>query len=298
MLASAAFKIPVAATAAGRLVAPEDATRGVRYRCPSCAGAVTLHAGARKARHYHHASSGCAVETVLHVSAKRLIVQAVEAWQAGGAAPVFARTCAEPGCEAATKQPMPRKIRRAVEELEVRSGHVVDVALLGLADLPVAAIEVLVTHEVDATKAFELGMPWIEVDAAAVCAERGRVLMPLRDRFLPWLCEAHVDRRGEALREERGARKTQNALVRALPYRLEEYPGYRITGTATCPSGHETLVFAWDGREPPWPRPPHVVASAKEEDQVYEATRKKMRGVLAFRHGWAIACVRCGAKLT
>lgn len=298
MLASAAFKIPIAATTAGRLVAPEDAERGVRYGCPSCSGAVTLHAGERKARHFHHRRSACSVETVLHVSAKRLIVQAVEAWKAGGPAPVFVRACAEPGCEATTNQPMPRKIVRAAEELAVRSGHVVDVGLVGLADLPVAAIEVLVTHAVDEAKAFELGVPWIEVDAAAVCAARGRVLTPLRDRFLPWLCEAHVERRGEAKREERSARQTHNALVRALPYRLEAFPGYRIAGTATCPSGHETLVFAWTGREPPWPRPPHVVACAKEEDQVYEATRQKMRGVLAFRHGWASACVRCGAKLT
>ena len=79
VLASAAFKIPIAATTAGRLVAPEDAERGVRYGCPSCSGAVTLHAGERKARHFHHRRSACSVETVLHVSAKRLIVQAVEA---------------------------------------------------------------------------------------------------------------------------------------------------------------------------------------------------------------------------
>ena len=89
------------------------------------------------------------------------------------------------------------------------------------------------------------------------------MLTPLRDRFLPWLCEAHVERRGEAKREERSARQTHNALVRALPYRLEAFSG--------C---------------------------AREEDQVYEATRQKMRGVLAFRHGWASACIRCGAKLT
>ena len=83
----------------------------MRYGCPSCSGAVTLHAGERKARHFHHRRSACSVETVLHVSAKRLIVQAVEAWKAGGPAPVFVRACAEPGCGArAPADPAPRPV--------------------------------------------------------------------------------------------------------------------------------------------------------------------------------------------
>ena len=83
----------------------------MRYGCPSCSGAVTLHAGERKARHFHHRRSACSVETVLHVSAKRLIVQAVEAWKAGGPAPVFVRACAEPGCGArARADPAPRPV--------------------------------------------------------------------------------------------------------------------------------------------------------------------------------------------
>ncbi|MBX3190560.1 MAG: hypothetical protein KF819_26400 [Labilithrix sp.] len=299
MLASASFRIPVARDAKGRLVPPEEAVKGRRYACPSCAAAVHLHAGEKKKRHYHHGESACSRETVLHVSAKRLIVQAVEAWRAGdGPAPVFVRACARaPRCEERTRQPIPKKVSRALCELRLASGHVVDVGLVGVADLPIAAVEVLVSHAVDARKAFEIGVPWIEVDAGAVCDTRGRELSPVRDHFLPWLCADHADRRGEAHRDAQIARKTKNQLVRALPYRIEEFPGYVVSDVTRCPNGHDALVFAWSGREPPWPRPPHVVACAADEDVVYDASQKKLRGVMAFRRRWASACAKCGALL-
>src|SRR5262249_54129147 len=192
------FRIPVACDERGRLVAPEGASRGARYTCPACQAVVDLHAGEMKRRHYHHRRSSCSAEGVVHLSAKRLVAQAVEDWRSGGAPITFRRRCGEAGCEAQTAQEMPRKVLRAAEEWRLRTGHVVDVALLGPADLPIAAIEIVVSHEVDDTKAFELGLPWIEVDGASVCESGGRVLVPVRDRFLPWLCEEHAHRRGAA----------------------------------------------------------------------------------------------------
>lgn len=297
MLESASFRIPVARDPKGRLVTPEDAVKGRRYECPSCSGAVVLHAGEKKRRHFHHHASACAEETVLHLAAKQLIVQAIEGWIAGEPSPVFVRRCAEPGCEARTRQPLPKKVVRAIPELRVRSGHVVDVGLVGLADLPIAAVEVLVSHEVDVEKAFELGLPWIEVDAASVCESGGRTLVAVRDRFLPWLCEDHEQRRGLAHRETRAAREQKGALVRSLPYRLEEFPAYRIAEVVTCPNGHDTLLFEWEGKQPPWPRPPHVVAHEASEDALYDAPAKRLRSVLAFRRRWASACIRCGARV-
>lgn len=297
VLESASFRLPVARDPKGRLVPPEDAVKGRRYACPSCSGAVVLHAGEKKRRHFHHHASACAEETVLHLAAKELIVQAIEAWANGEPSPVFVRRCADPGCEASTRQPVPKKVKRAVPELRVPSGHVVDVGLLGPADLPIAAIEVLFSHEVDGEKAFELGLPWIEVDAATVCETGGRILVAVRDRFLPWLCPAHEDKRGQAARETRATREQRNALVRALPYRLDEFPAYRIAAVVTCPYGHETLLFAWDGKQPPWPRPPHVVAHESGEDALYDAAAKRLRSVAAFRRRWASACIRCGARI-
>ncbi len=299
VLDSASFRIPVARDPKGRLVAPEDASKGRRYECPSCAGAVVLHAGEKKRRHFHHHASACTEETVLHLAAKQLVVQAIEEWKTGTApSPVFVRRCAEAECEASTQQPLPKKVLKAVPELRVRSGHVVDVGLLGPADLPIAAVEVLVSHKVDREKAFELGLPWIEVEAASVCASGGRRLVAVRDRFLPWLCAAHEARRGVGARETRELREKRNAIMRALPYRLDEYPAYRIADVVQCPNGHDTLVFEWEGKQPPWPRPPHVVAHESDVDAIYDAPAKRLRSVLAFRRRWACACIRCGVRLT
>ncbi len=291
------FRIPVARDGHQRLVPPEEAKKRAVYTCPACGGVVDLHAGAKKVRHFHHRAGACAPETVLHLGAKELVVRAVEAWREGGAPPVFARRCAHEGCEATTRQKMPSKIRRAVAEHRVASGHVVDVALLGAGDLVVAAIEVHVTHAVDEAKARELGVPWIEVEAADVCASMGRVLAPTRDRFLPWLCDEHAPMRGVAAREERHERATAASLARRLPYRIADFPGYRIDRVGACAKGHATLVFVWDGREPPWPRPPHVVARESESDQVFDVTEKKARRVLPFRRTYASVCVTCGGDI-
>ncbi len=196
-----------------------------------------------------------------------------------------------------TAQEMPRKVLRAAEEWRLRTGHVVDVALLGPADLPIAAIEVVVSHEVDDAKAFELGMPWIEVEGAAVCESGGRVLTPVRDRFLPWLCDEHAHRRGASRREGLAAERSRKALMRALPYDLSDFPGFRVDGTTTCPRGHPTLVFAWEGKEPPWPRPPHVVATEARADVLYEKTQRRVHRVLPFRRRWISVCLTCGAPL-
>lgn len=296
MLASATFQIPLAVDARGRLVPPEEATRAGRYRCPCCDGAIDLHAGEKKRWHFHHRVAVCAVETVLHLSAKRCIVQAIEDWHAGvGPAPAFLRRCSAAECSETSLQSIPKKVVRAREELRLRSGHVVDVGLLGVGDLPVAAIEVLVSHAVDREKATELGVPWIEVAAADVCAGRGLVLTPLRDRFIPWLCAEHAGQRGEAARETRETRALRNRLVRALPYRVEDFAGFHVAGVTRCPSGHDTVVLGWEGREPPWPRPPHVVATARDEDAYFDSTQSKTRRVLGFRRRWASTCTRCNA---
>ena len=202
MTLSAGFRVPFALDAHGVLVPPEDARRRAAYRCPRCETAVVLHAGERKRRHFHHTDTkrGCTPETVAHFTAKTLVARAVEVWRAGGDAPVFVRRCAAPGCDATTRQRMPAKVTRAAIEHAMPSGRVVDVALLGAGGIVVAAIEVYRTHRVDDEKALDLGAPWVEVDAAAVCESGGRVLLPLRDGFLPWLCEAHAPERRERAR--------------------------------------------------------------------------------------------------
>jgi hypothetical protein len=294
------FVVPVARDGRGRLVAPEDTAKGTRLRCPACDGVVDLHAGEKKRRHFHHraGSSACTSESVLHLSAKRLVVQAVDDWLAGAApAPAFIRSCAHPDCPAKTEQPLPKKVGRAASEHRLRSGHVADVALLARAgDLPIGVIEILFSHAVDEEKAFEIGIPWVEVDAAQVCASAGRVLVPVRDHFIPWLCPEHVTTRGEAHAQKRVDRERLAAIARRLPYRLADYPAYRIARLAHCPAGHDAIVFAWDGRSPPDPRPPHVVAAERDLD-----TRRTAIGgwkkVLPHRRKYVSICPACALPI-
>jgi len=296
---SASFRIPAALDAKGRLVVPAEARKGkgARYRCPGCEGEVDLHAGERKRRHFHHRAATCSSETVLHLSAKRLVAQAVEDWLAGGPSPVFVRRCAHEGCEETRRQSLPAKVARVALEHGLPSGHVADVALLARGiDLPVAVVEIVHSHAVDRAKGFEIGIPWIEVSAAQVCEDGGRVLVAVQDRFVPWLCPAHAETRGRARREERDERSLAATLARKLPFRLADFPGFRIEGVARCPAGHDALVFAWEGKEPPWPRPPLVVAVERDFDWSFGAARSPTR-VMPWRRAYASACGVCGVPL-
>jgi hypothetical protein len=302
---ASSFRIPAALDAAGRLVVPSNAHKGCDYLCPACEGRVDLHAGARKAWHFHHRASACTQESVLHLCAKRFVAAAVQGWRDGGPSPVFVRRCAEPrrACEAECRQRLPAKVAEVALEHRMPSGHVVDVALLArgaggaLLPLPVAVIEILHTHAVDATKARELGVPWVEVEAAQVCATEGRELVCVTDRFVPWLCAEHAGARGQARRERQAERATAASLVRRLPFRLAEFPGLSVVRVTVCPRGHDALVFGWEGKDPPWPRPPVVVAVQNDFDYTVRAGAARPTKTAAFRRSYGSACAVCGELL-
>lgn len=259
---------------------------------------MDLHAGEKKRRHFHHRVAACSLESVLHFSAKRLVAQAVEDWLAGGEPIVFVRRCASEGCEAVREQPIPSKVASVVLEHGLPSGHVVDVALLARGiTLPIAAIEIVHTHAVEVAKAFEMGIPWIEVEAGQVCEDAGRRLVVVTDRFLPWLCADHEAERGKSKKEDRAARATAAALAKKLGFRIADFPGYRIDRVARCPKGHEALVFAWEGKDPPWPRPPLVVAVQNETDLAFRTVDRAATRVAGFRRRYSSACGVCGAAL-
>ena len=287
------FAVPYALNLHGVLVDPEGARAKARYSCPQCQGPVDLHAGERKRRHFHHrGTTGCTSETVLHTTAKRLLVEAVTAWKTGGEAPKLERRCAAGGCESSTRQALPPKVVEAVEERAV-AGHVVDVALLARGGVPIAAIEVFQTHAVEEDKARTLLLPWVEVDASQVCASGGRLLVPLRDRLLPWYCGEHAPERRDRAKAGREEPLRRNALVRRLGLRMEDFPGFRIERVVACPRGHDALLFAWEGGDPPWPRPPFVVARENDRDWRY-GSDGKVRKVLAYKRSYASVCPECG----
>lgn len=294
---SAGFRIPAARAESGALVLPEDAERQAVYACPACDGRVDLHAGDKKRRHFHHRPGTCASETVTHLAAKAFILQATERWLAGAAdPPLLDRGCAFEGCARRTRQAMPPKVGRAVAEHRLPSGHVADVALLSrVVDLPVAVVEVRHTHAVDDDKALEIGVPWIEVDAAEVCAAAGRVLVAVRDRLLPWLCPEHTAARGAPAKKARVDRERLRRIAARLGYRLADFPAYRVARLATCPRGHDALVFAWDGASPPDPRPAHVVAAERAPlERSFRPSAGGWTDLLPYRRVFVSVCPTCG----
>ena len=72
---------------------------------------------------------------------------------------------------------------------------------------------------------------------------------------------------------------------------------FRIARAASCPNGHPALIFAWDGKEPPWPRPPLVIAVEKEVDWTFGRVGGRPTKALPWRRGYASACPKCGAVI-
>lgn len=192
---------------------------------------------------------------------------------------------------------MPAKVLRAACEVRLASGRVVDVALLGRADLVIAAVEVHHTHAVDEDKALALPAPWVEVEAEQVCATRGRLLDPVRARFLPWLCEEHAPARRALGRAPREDAQRRTRALRRLPFGPADFAGFEAGPVVRCPNGHDAILWQWQGAEPPWPRPPLVVARERERDGAFSRTAGRWREVLPFRRRWVSTCATCGADL-
>jgi hypothetical protein len=199
---------------------------------------------------------------------------------------------------------MPSKVRGVAVEHALHAGRVVDVALLARSPrdgawlaLPVAAVEVRRAHAVDEEKALDMAIPWLEVDADQVCEDGGRVLVAVRDKLIPWFCAEHTGERGRALRESRAQAVAMRAAVKKLPFKLEEFPGFRVGKLARCPRGHEAIVFDWDGDRPPWPRPPLVVAAENEVDVSWRPATKKLEKMIPWRRAYTSVCGTCGERV-
>lgn len=221
------------------LVPPERAERNRLYRCPGCQEPVSLKAGAVRVAHFAHRPNGlCTPESLLHVTAKQLIQQAIQRWRRGEAnPPLLARACAV--CNARIEQPVPNKVEEAQLEYHLPEGFVVDVALLGEGQAQ-AAIEVRVTHAVDELKAATLSVPFIEVEGAAILQAPTR-WVAIRDHFRP----LHCQRCRERLRQFKARAR---ALAADLGINLPT-TYYRYAPCTCWRCKKEILAFTWPGYE-------------------------------------------------
>ncbi len=180
-------------------------------RCPECGDLVTLKLGRVRRHHAAHAAGAiCAAahpETALHLDCKLALAAALDRLLARGSPPVLTvvRRCAGPllgaseNCEATSVAPLADGWDAVHVERRVSDMLRPDL-LLTRGGVPVAAIEIVVTHPVSADKASELdalGVPWVEIDGAGrlTTVDGWRLDEPLEVRAeggrAAWRCAAH-----------------------------------------------------------------------------------------------------------
>jgi len=263
-LPSRSFAIPVAFTAEGRIVRPDQAEPGQVFRCPGCSAEVVLRQGELRQAHFaHRHGEGCSPESAAHRAAKRLVVEVVLDWKdRGGPRPCIARSCPRFGCEGGTTQDIPEDITHAAEEVRLSDGSIGDVVLFR-GDHAAAAIEIRATHRVSEEKARRLAIPWVELDAAEVL-ERPYWWMALQDGLQPFRCPVCARAEAERAAEVDEIQRRAVALAQRTRTTLPPSPPYYYAPHTCWRCGAEMVAFIWPGsanhsrRRPPDPIPCQV----------------------------------------
>ena len=275
MSKSAKLRVPFAFDDEERLHAPQTAEKGKPYFCPACQDTVILRKGEIKTAHFaHKASENCNQETILHKTAKQLIVDAISDWKSDKTdAPVLKRTCEI--CRQSKDQLLPDKVEGAMLEYRMADGFVVDVALM-VENEPAAAIEIRVSHAVDENKAKLLSVPFIELEGQKVI-ENPTVFEPILDRFLSFTCGACKQAKAQfQIKVKEIAKQTGIEL----PNRYYRY------GFCECwKCKREIIVFAWP-KTSQWDR------SAPKMEPIPRTIQYRYSNTVGGKY-WVNTCPRC-----
>lgn len=266
----APLAVPMGLAPDGTLVLPWEADPTLAYRCPGCDAPLRLRRSRTRRSHFaHRRGEGCAPDSLLHRTAKRLVVRVIEEWKAGtGARPCIDRPCPVWGCDGGVVQDLPDDITHARPEVRLPDGSVGDVVLYRDAE-PACVVEILATHAVDEDKARRLTLPWVELDADDLL-ERPWWWVATQDGLKPFACprcQASAAERRAELEEVRG--RALAAAARA-GQDLPPSPPYAAAPHACWRCGEPMAVFLWPGggghsaRQPPTPRPGTVRLCATE----------------------------------
>ena len=275
MSKSVKLRVPFAFDDEKKLYDPETAEKGKRYFCPACQDAVILRKGEIKKAHFaHKVSETCNQETILHKTAKQLIVDAISDWKSDKTdAPVLKRTCEI--CRESKDQPLPDKVEYAMLEYRMPDGFIVDVALM-VENESAAAIEIRVSHAVDENKANLLSVPFIELEGQKV-VENPTVFEPILDRFLPFTCGAC---------KEAKARFQVKVKEIAKQTGIELPTHYYRYGFCKCwKCKREIIVFAW-------PKTSEWDKSAPKVEPIPRTIQYRYSNTVGNKY-WVNTCPRC-----
>lgn len=277
MSKSIKLRVPFAFDDEKRLHNPQTAEKGKPYFCPACQDAVILKKGEIKTAHFaHKASETCNQETILHKTAKQLIVDAISDWKSDKTdAPVLKRTCEI--CHQSKDQSLPDKVECAMLEYRMSDGFVVDVALMVESE-PAAAIEIRVSHAVDENKAKLLSVPFIELEGQKVI-ENPTVFEPILDRFLSFTCGACKQAKARFQVKVKEIAKQTGIELPARYYR------YGFCKCWKCK--REIIVFAWP-KTSQWDR------SAPKMEPIPRTIQYRYSNTVSNKY-WVNTCLCCGS---
>ena len=278
MAKSVQLKVPVALNNQNRLCTPEQANKEQDYTCPSCQDRVILRKGTKKTPHFAHKFSElCNQETILHKTAKHLIVQTISDWKSGqGDVPILQKVCEV--CEDTIKQQIPDKVQSAVLEHRMDEGFIVDVAFM-VNGAPAAAVEIRASHAVDEKKAQSISIPFIELDVHQVI-ENPNIFLPIRDTF-NWRCH-------KCANAEKDFEAKVNKISKQTSVQLPTGKYYRYGPGRCYKCNREIIIFAWP-KTSEWDRSePKVKPIPKTIQLRYEYTIGK--------EYWANTCPYCNVN--
>ncbi|WP_257294647.1 competence protein CoiA family protein [Endozoicomonas sp. YOMI1] len=272
------LKVPLGLTIGGELVSPEEASKNEEYFCPSCEGNLILKKGEFRTKHFSHPSnSACNQESILHKTAKSLIIKSIVDNYKNGRKITIQNECSNCKCDYEINLE-PKTFSGAQEERRVGE-FVCDV--VGYRNkIESLAIEVLVTHAVDDYKAKNLPIYWLEVNAEDIIQNPYKWL-PTKKGLKGKYCGKCKSNISDII-----SVADRWNIDRSL-YSLKgfsEKANY-VAGIETCFKCKERIpVFWWQGvpfceDEPPLPRPVTIMHKYS----------KQFGGAY-----WANTCINCG----
>jgi hypothetical protein len=158
--------VPYGLDPTSNLVHAKDAVKGTLYICPGCDAPLTLRQIRERTTHYaHRPGTACDGEALIHITAKVLVAK-VMMENASSTTRVRLRYNCSSCVEPFDKVLGTNAFNGAIVEAQIERFRCDVVALRN--DLPVLAVEIFNTHQVEHYKAAALTIPWIEVHAADI----------------------------------------------------------------------------------------------------------------------------------